>query len=381
MSMAGYNSEADFTPLEAYRWQAPGKDTTIVIDFDVVDRLGAEVQRGLRSVQRDVVEVGGILLGSRVSSDADEDVYTIEDFEAAPCSYANGPEYRLAGEDFRRFQKSVQRWGQSAGAHLKPIGFYRGDRGGLVLEPRDRDLLERCFPPGEAIALLAKPSETRPAQAALFFSEDGQFPTDRSYREFPLRREELGGGKVTEDLEVPVKGRTIRSEFAGGLNDGSDSQPFDNASGEAGAPVPPPTDETVVPKRTLRLRGGWVWVPLSFIFLLMGTVLGFQVALSVRSKVVDTPIANPYALQLTATPSAESVHLRWDRDSPAVQKAQRGRLVIEEDGRTKNVDLDAGHLRNGSVIRLELLLEDRVTVSQSVDFTPVVAQPVAGQGG
>ena len=40
-----------------------------------------------------------------------------------------------------------------------------------------------------------------------------------------------------------------------------------------------------MPKRTLRLRGGWVWIPLSFVFLLVGTILGFQVALSVRGKV------------------------------------------------------------------------------------------------
>ncbi len=386
MSLTGDTSQTNFAPKAFYCWEAPGKAISVNIDFELVDRLSAEVQRGL---QREIVEAGGILLGTR--TDGNGPAFTIEDFEPVPCSYLDGPRYRLAGADLRRFEQILQRWRQARGRRIQPVGFYRGDSGGLTLEARDRELLSRNFAPGEAIALLAKPRTGRPVQAAIFFPEGGRFQTDRSYREFPLRREELGGGKATTEVEAPVNGDTITSEFAGGRNGGSKPPAASPASESTRTPFHPATDQTAVPKRTLRLRGGWLWIPLSFIFLLMGTVLGFQVALSVRSKVVDTPPVNPYALQLTATPSAESVHLRWDRNAPAVQNAENGRLVIEEDGRIKNVDLDAGHLRNGSVIyrqagdrvsfRLELFLKERVTVAQSVEYAPVIARPAVDTDG
>jgi hypothetical protein len=121
-----------------------------------------------------------------------------------------------------------------------------------------------------------------------------------------------------------------------------------------------------------------VWIPLSFIFLLLGTVLGFQVALSVRSEIEPGPGQDPYALQLSATPTEDSVHVRWDRSAPVLREAQRGTLVITEGDQRKEVDLDLANLRNGSVIyrrasddvdfRLEVSVGPRVSVSETVRF-------------
>lgn len=140
--------------------------------------------------------------------------------------------------------------------------------------------------------------------------------------------------------------------------------------------------------RSPKTKGGWVWIPLSFIFLLLGTILGFQVALSVRSQISNTPHEDPYALNLSATPSADSVHLRWDRQAPAVRKAERGLLVIDEAGMQKIVNLDIGHLRHGSVIyrkgsndvqfRLELFVKDKSSVSETLQFHIPPATNTAG---
>ncbi|MCW5982548.1 MAG: hypothetical protein KIT09_30960 [Bryobacteraceae bacterium] len=146
--------------------------------------------------------------------------------------------------------------------------------------------------------------------------------------------------------------------------------------------TPYPRDEGDRPtsgrSRSSKARGGWVWIPLSFIFLLLGSVLGFQVALSVRSRVSDTPREDPYALNLSATPSADSVHLRWDRQAPVIRQAERGALYIEEAGSEKIVDLDIGHLRHGSVIyrkgsndvrfRMEVFVKDKSSVSETLQF-------------
>jgi hypothetical protein len=391
MSLSGHSSKAGFAPKAAYDWQVPGKRASVSIDFDVVDRLGQEIQRGNRTGAGARLEVGGILLGTAGSGSGL--AVTIADFEPVPCGYAAGAEFLGLEADEEAFERVLNRWRQSASQRLRPVGFYRSNcRNELALSSRDKSLMKRYFAGGEGVALVITPRARTAPQAALFFSEGGERLSDYSSGEFPFRRQELGGGEQEEVLEAPVSGHSTRQESADRTG-GNDVVGLKyNAGGEmhqmSQSPV---TDTTVVPSRTLRLRGGWVWLPLSFVFLLVGTVLGFQVALSVRSKVSDTPKINPYELNLTATPSAESVHLRWDRSSPAMENAQRGRLVIDEDGQIKNVNLDAGHLRNGSVIyrqagsnvsfRLEIFLDDRVSLTQTVEYSPVTAEPAMAQAG
>lgn len=152
---------------------------------------------------------------------------------------------------------------------------------------------------------------------------------------------------------------------------------------EAGQPGG--NDSSGARPRSLSLRSNWVWLPLSFIFLLVGTILGFQVALSVRSELGDGRREDPYALKLTAAASAGSVHLEWDRQAPAVRQARRGLLWIRDGDSEKSVELDAGHLRYGSVIyrkqsdrvafRLDVFIGDRQSVSESLEY------PAAGKAG
>jgi hypothetical protein len=127
-------------------------------------------------------------------------------------------------------------------------------------------------------------------------------------------------------------------------------------------------------------KAGWVWIPLSFIFLLLGVVLGVQVALSISNKLpASLRPPDPYSMHLTASPSGDSVHVRWDRAAPAIQDAPRGVLHIQDGASEQRVDLDALQLQNGSVIyrrataevnfRLEVMTRERVTVSESTVFT------------
>jgi len=398
MNPAGISMETDFPTKESYLWEAPGKPVSIEIDFDVVDRMSRDIQRGFVASTRRGLEIGGILLGS-VTVD-DKLTVRIEDFEPVPCSYVHGASYIVDGGDGARFEQAVAKWKPASGRHLHAVGFFRAHtRDGLSLDRNDRELIDRHFPEESGIALLVKPEPTGAAQAGYFFREGGRIRKNVPLRVFPFRREELGGGQVKSSaVEDAVNGhkRTNGITGAGGAGQaGFSGQDEAAARQDTPATAPPPadgSDQTAVPKRTLRLRGGWVWVPLSFVFLLLGTILGFQVALSVRSQVPPTRTPDPFTLSLSATPSAESIHLRWDRVAPAVKVAQRGVLIIHEDGAEKNVDLDAGHLRNGSVIyrrasnnvsfRLEVFLKDGVTVSETVDFRPIVpeSQPAEERG-
>jgi hypothetical protein len=385
MDPTGDSTGAGAGVNQAYVWEPPEKRVSIEIDFDVVDRLGREIERSVSVGARRGVEIGGLLLGW--AKPGDRLSVKIDDFEPVGCSYSSGPSYVLEGEDLERFERRLGEWRERKGRQLRAVGFYRvHTREGLTLAASDRRLLDRCFPEETGIALLIKPVAARAPQAALFFREDGAIRSSTSYREFPFRREELGGGRVSPAPKAGDRTNVTTNHLtsdAAHTNRGASG--WDGGS-SAGAGQTPPAGTNApgrssVPVRTLRLRGGWVWVPLSFIFLLLGTVLGFQVALSVQSKISPQVQGDPYTLGLTATPSADSVHLRWDRNSLPIQNAQRGVLVIRENDTEKTIELDAGHLRNGSVIyrkasndlqfRLEVFMKQQVSISETVEYRSV----------
>ena len=396
MEMTEFTSEKASRPKQAYTWEVPGKPVSIQIDFDVVERLGSEVMRGFGAVPRRGLEIGGILLGTAEKGKRLE--VRIEDFEPVLSTHASGPSYVIGEEDRDRFAKALERWKAAPGRRLRAVGFYRSHtREGLSLSPEDVELLDKYFPEETAIALLVKPFATRASVAGFFFREEGVIRSESSYREFPFRRAELGGGERHESFHPSSSEHASHgSSDAGreGFSPGGsilglgDPGPAERRE----SPPDPANQEPVSPRaRSLRLRGGWVWVPLSFIFLLLGTVLGFQVALSVQSKITATPRQDPYRLSLSATPSAGSIHVRWDRASPVIQKAQRGVLVITENSKQKSVALDAGYLRNGSVIyrrasdnvrfRLEVFTSENVSVCETISYQPVTAKSNPGESG
>jgi len=386
MELTDLELDAQTTPKSTYRWEVPGKSTAVEFDFDVIDRLGAEVARGYGAVPRRGLEVGGILLGN--VEEGDKTVLHVVDFEPVPFRHSNGPSYQFSEEDDRvRFEQALDRWKPVSGGKLHTLGFFRGHtREGMSLSPEDLSLFDEYFRNECQIVLLVKPFATRVPMAGLFFRENGELHGESSYKEFPFRRRELGGGS-NEHQPMP--------EAAHGESENTEPAPMateevlglDTSTSRTEAPVGTIDDDmdsnrgTSPPVRSFRLRGGWVWLPLSFIFLLLGTVLGFQIALSVGTKNAAATAGDPYALNLSATPSADSVHVRWNRNAEAIRTAQRGMLIITENGKEKNVSLDAGHLRNGSVIyrrvsdsiqfRLEVFPKQKVSVSETVEFEPV----------
>lgn len=132
------------------------------------------------------------------------------------------------------------------------------------------------------------------------------------------------------------------------------------------------------PNATVKTRAGWVWIPLSFIFLLFGIIIGFQVAFNLNNRLPASIRPDPYSLHMTVTPSGDSLHVRWDRDAGPIHSQAKGLLVISDGGAQKVVQLDSDQLRNGSVVyrrasnnvrfRLEVQTGDRVVVAESMEF-------------
>lgn len=398
MQANGRGAGARGASLEYYRWAVAGKPVAVHLDFDVVDRLLQEVMQGFGLMPRRSVEVGGLLLGSVEEPGAGEEkwVVSITDFEPIPCRHAQGAGWVLSDEEQLQFEEVLSKWHAEAAKRTFAVGFYRSHtREGLGLTPEDFEMYRRYFPDPWTVALLVKPFATRTSVGAFFLREDDRVQGDASYLEFPFRRRELGGEpRPDSQSEAPA-------EPAGGLDaaaaesmsrDPRTTAPAAGAEGVSMAAGNTGTSDQVrwgIPVAAAeprteggsgrRARSGRVWIPLSFIFVLFGVLLGILVAPNLRPGAPRAMQSDAFTMRLTAARSSgESVHVRWDRNAPAIQASSRGVLHISDGGNEKVVELDVLQLQNGSVVyrratgyvqfRLEVFAGERVTVSESVEY-------------
>jgi proteasome lid subunit RPN8/RPN11 len=375
------------TPAKAamerfYTWEPDGKSIKVLIDFDVVDRLSQDVMRGFGAVPRRGAEVGGVLVGTVEAGE--KLVVHIQDFETVPCPHKRGPSYLLTEEDEAVFRQTVERLRERSDRGLHAIGYFRSHtRDGLSLSEEDLQLFGRYFPDPSAVVLLIRPYATRVSMAGIFFEEHGQIQPEKSALEFPFRRKELGGGSpepVAKDLEYR-KVETIRSQAAaaGGFSMPAGFSPASGSgmgsSGGAGLFGQMPGLEARTPGETFeedpapsaRFKRTWVWLPLSFIFLMLGVLAGFFFAMGGRKGALNSTSADVYRLALAVKREPGALHVTWDRSLPAIRQATGGTLWINEGTpKAKEVRLRAADLQSGSVlVRLEGEAAFRLEVSLS----------------
>ncbi len=355
-----------------YVWELPGKPVVIRLHLDVVDRLFAEVMRGFGAVPKRGAEVGGVLLGT-IEQGAPA-IVVVEDFEPVACDYKRGPSYLFTADDGAAFDDACERWQSDPSRPVYAVGFFRSHtRDGLSLAPEDVELMERYFPSPLHIALLVKPFATKVSIASFFLREDGRFP-NAAPLEFPFRRRELTGEDARPRrsmLERVPRRRERRGEGSGQARRTADEELADPTSTPAG-----PAYAYTTPSKS-RTSSGWVWIPLSFVFLLLGVALGLLAALTMGTKMAGTSAAD-YSLGLSVTKEGDNLSVRWDGEASAVRVAQKGVLEIEDGGRTKPVELDAAQLRNGSILvgnssnmvrfRLIVYPQPRVSVMQTMEW-------------
>ncbi|MCC6539425.1 MAG: hypothetical protein IT162_17875 [Bryobacterales bacterium] len=396
------------TNSEFYTWEIAGRPVAVKLSLSFVDRLLQEVMRGFGAMPRRGVEMGGILLGS-VDRSSGRPVVIVEDYEPVPCQHSRGATYQLSGDELDRFKITLEKWSPGESKQTYAVGYYRSHtREGLSLADEDVELFNQFFPSPEEICLVVKPFATRVSQAGIFFRENGNIRAQSSYQEFPFRRRELSGA-TGPAVRPSVAARAAAAAAATSVPHHPSEQaargplpvahetslpqpapPEFSARGPMAASAVPTfgmtagADPGVAPAEReatagSRFKSKWVWLPLSIVFLILGTVLGLQIAMSVRNSLPASLRPDPYSLHLTVTPSGgDSLHVRWNRDAAPIHDQAKGSLVINDGGAQKIVALDADQLRNGSVVyrrasndvrfRLEVQTAERVSVAESMDF-------------
>ena len=416
-----------------YLWEPEGKPVSIGLYRDLVDRLNFEVMRGFGAVPKRGAEIGGILLGT---VDAGEKlVVRIEDFRCVPCEHLRGPSYVLSAADVTGLDAALNEW--PAGVARRVVGFFRSNtRELLQLGEEDQALLDARFPDDGTVCLLIRPYTTRPNEAAFLIRESGAFPLEPQHEPFIFRQKEMTGGtsfppgapagaaeapaaasRQTSLFEFP-SARTAEPWAAppapGGAGAGESLRGMDAAAEVPGGALTPFGDMAVAAaaareaRRSRRetglsapggqdkaeqIRGAfadvrpappkqnrWVWLPLSFIFLLLGIVLGVEITLSMNRAQSMTQGGDPYSMELSVSRFGESYHLKWNPDLTAVRAARRGELLIQEGTATETKPLSADDLLRGGIIyrgtaqsvhfRLTLYLSDKTAISETVETSP-----------
>jgi hypothetical protein len=361
-------------PAGYHVWEVPGQSVVVHLRLDVVDRLAAEIMRGFGSVPKRGAEIGGFLIGTiRPGVPA---IVRIDDFEPVVCEYRRGPSYQFTEEDDAALEDGWQRLQPSVSPSGYAVGYFRSHtRDGFFLAPEDLELLDRFLPGPAHVALLIKPYATKVSVGGFFVREHGEFP-ESTPLEFPLRRRELLG-------EEPVPRRSLAEGRMGGREERSarasvaaPEEPPQAVFGFAGAESAQQLDPEPVSSGP-RLHRSWVWLPLIFLFTILGGALGYELALTVGARWGATTVQD-LSLSLSVKKSGDNLRLSWSRLSPAVRSARRGLLEIDDGGYTRPVTLDAAQLQNGSLIyrsvsnsvrfRMTVFPQARVSIVETLEW-------------
>lgn len=363
----------------SYVWEVPGKPFAVYISLEVVDRLLQDVMRGFGAVPKRGAEIGGILTG-RTSSEGGRLTVEVEGFEVVPIEYRRGPSYLMSDADMKAFDETFGRLRHAPTGSAQPIGMFRSHtRENAGLGEQDLELMAKYLPQPDNVFLLIRPYATRVSTAGFYVQENGKFREGFPEIEFPFRRKDLAGND-----DAMVMTPRVAPQAAPAYEPPRRPEP------ERPAAAPQNTQAMVhvrndgpeaYPDVDFRAqeKSGWVWLPLSFIFLLLGVLLGFQAALTLRPQ--QAPMAgDPFNLGLSVTKEGENLNVRWERQSPAIRTARQGVLTIDDGPFSKAVPLTASELQTGSVVvyqhhspgdvrfRLELSLKDRDSIVEKLEW-------------
>ncbi len=382
-------AEQSTSPPGYYTYRSLGEGPLIHLSLEAVDGILGEVLTGFGAIPRRGAEVGGLLLGRTSGNEV-----WIESFAIIACEHRRGPSFLVSETDEAGLAELVD---QHRTGEAVPVGMFRSNtRDRNTLADEDRELFGQYFPAPVGVFLLIRPYASKTSTGTFIVYRDGVLPDDESDT-FPFQRWELEGGpaprrrslgetrsrqksETPPRIELPEDEAMVVSEHSmlapATPISGAEFSLADSRTEEA-EDVFGGSEDSSIGSRLVRQRRGWVWIPLSFMFLLLGVLLGFQSAVTFYPRPALDPSA--FALGLTAAGTDENLHIHWNRDALAIRSAERGRLEIQDGKYLKTVDLDANSLQTGSVVyppinpkvnlRLQVTIKGANAVSENLDWS------------
>jgi hypothetical protein len=355
-----------------------GAPLQIRLNLSVLGGIASDAMRGFGVTRRRGTEAGGLLLGRRES--VGESTLWIDGYEEVACEYSQGPSYLLSESDTVRFSEAISRHrGQVA-------GFYRSHtRPDLQPDDADARLFDAFFPDPAQVVLLVKPFATRPPSAAVFGRQDGRLALETPIvPEFPFVRPAETKTPVVPAPEPPApRAFGSRSEIRPDPPPIRPEPPPIRPDREIEEPVskpvftprPPsmeqrpvegqgpvdrrPMFSQIAPEPRFRWKRALLWGALAGALMTFGAVAGYRYAALQPLTAAPVAVEDPFSIDLQITQQDADLMIRWRRDAPAIQFAQRGVLRIAESGVTREIQLGYSELRNGTILYRNLAPEVR----------------------
>lgn len=318
-------------------WSSTEAGLNIEYPLELLDEVRLAVCSGFDRTTRGGVGTGGVFFGSR-----NEGLQRLAIWRPIPCEHSRGTSFVLSDKDREGLRALLEAAKSDTElASLEILGWFISHPGGdPAPAEEDLEIYREFFPEPWQFIMALRPGRADPTLAAIFArGSDGHLhgSDTNPFVLAPLRRArgrgashlpELGSPRIQEKAPPVTPPARERPLALGAMTSIVPQQ--------AKAPQPALDESDEGDRRWLR----WLWaIPVVVALAVAGWLL--------TVRYFEPPPASGLALRLQDSPGSQ-LHIDWDRDSRAIQVAQRGLLEISDDGQARNFDLDAEQLQKGT---------------------------------
>ncbi len=355
-------------------WETPECPFRIEYSAAMLNEIRKAAVEAYYSLPHGGVEIGGVLFGS-----IEPGRVVIRTFRRMECEHAAGPSFALSERDLESLERLLRESAHDSSlTGQQRVGwFHSHTRSEVCLTEADLDIHHGFFPSPQEVALVLRPLHLKPTRAGFFFrDESGEVQAEASYREFICDAAYLDTFTTDEPAPSAPEPGGPPPVFAVPLfASGPGPRGFASAPGAKAEPEP-------VDAPTLRNLGKWVAAAMVAATLSCAAVIALWRPHTVSSSAAGAPGVDFEAAEL----DGQTV-LRWNRQSPAVQRASGGALDIIDGAEPKQITLQPDDVNRGMLLyrrtspraefRLRLWQAGQPPLDQSATIEGAVPEPSA----
>jgi hypothetical protein len=314
---------------------------------EVIGGLGTESRIAFKRVPRRGLEIGGILLG-RTCSDGDLTTFWIDGFQPIESEHRTGPSYIMSDADRVVLQTALS---SNEGAC---VGLYRSHTRSERpnLQDTDNELFEKYLSAGDALFLILGPAA---GMAALFLRTMGNLTCVHEFALASTLESIMALGQTVQTSPKVAPDSASPGAVESRLRPRRRALPipelvFSDSSHE----IRLDTQQRATPPRALAAgllsllkQPKWGFYVLLACLTLAATVSALSYS---RRPPIPTDQHRPEYIHLTVAPAGRSLRVIWDRDSPAIRRATRAVLHIDDGAYHSDLGLVPSQLREGNLI-------------------------------